>query len=195
LVAAGTDHTGASIKFARRTGNDWIPWPTDLGGSTSAGMIVNALAPQPDGTLLVGGQFTIGGGVTTHHAARIPATCPASVPPFGGGCSGSVGPLPLSALSPPWTGSVFRATATTFAAGAFPILVLGWGTLSVPLVQLHPAGGAGCQLLVTNDSSALLFATGGNVNWQLAIPDQPAFVGLILNSQMVQAEFAGRNLP
>ncbi|MCR9244001.1 MAG: hypothetical protein NXI31_03145 [bacterium] len=114
---------------------------------------------------------------------------PLSVAPvLGAGCTGSGGAMTLVANDAPWTGRTWTLTGTGFAATGLGAILIGLGTQSTPLNTLHPAGGAGCNVLVTTDATALLFPAAGQASYSLTLPYDPAFAGLPLNGQMIGVE-------
>ena len=112
----------------------------------------------------------------------------AAAPVVGAGCSSSSAPLTLSTNGLPWTSRTFNATATGFPANSFGFEVLGWAAQSVLLAALHPAGGVGCNLLVSADVTVLLLPVAGTVQCNLGIPASSALAGTVLNMQAVCIE-------
>ena len=60
------------------------------------------------------------------------------------------------------------------------------GTLPVALALLHPAGGAGCQLLVNNVANVLLVNGGGPLQTTITLPNDPAFAGFHMYQQVLE---------
>ena len=108
----------------------------------------------------------------------------ASATALGTGCNG----LSLTTDLLPWTGRTVTATATGFGPAGIGFGLIGFGTQSVPLSALHPAGLPGCTVEVTPDVSLLLFPVAGTASMNVALPSSPAFAGLGLNLQAVQLE-------
>lgn len=66
--------------------------------------------------------------------------------------------------------------------------LLGFGTQTVAINTLHPAGMAGCNLLVTPDVSFLLVPAAGTASFSVGVPAVAAFAGLNINLQAAQLE-------
>jgi hypothetical protein len=146
---------------------------------------VNALDLLPDGTLLVGGEFGLAGGVATGPFVSMPTSCPASVSAFGAGCASSAGPLLLASQRRPWLGSTFEASATGVPTAAIGVVVFGFQPTSLPLVNLLPGGVVGCSLLASPDSVSLALPQNGAVPTALPIPSSAGLVGLTIAHQVV----------
>ena len=65
---------------------------------------------------------------------------------------------------------------------------MGKDALALPLATLLPIASPGCTVLATADATALAFPTAGRVEWQLAVPGDPALLGLQLRHQVGQVE-------
>jgi hypothetical protein len=123
--------------------------------------------------------------------ATLATHCPALAAPFGSACSGSGGPLLLSATSLPWIGGSYRSTTTGFAANSVGLGFLGLQQVNTPLSALHPAGVPGCDLMVSVDHSVLVLPIAGIATFSLPVPDTVAIVGIEVFQQFVQVEFGG----
>ncbi len=55
-------------------------------------------------------------------------------------------------------------------------------------MNISPLAPPGCVLLVSPDAVQFVPTTGGMAQWQLAIPNSPAFAGIELHHQMVPSE-------
>lgn len=175
--------------IARWDGTNWSPFGAGLGSPAQA------LALLPTGEVLVGGAFQTAGGLGSAHFARLASTCPATSTVTGTGCAGSAGTVTLQAQALPWLGSVAQCHATGLAQSSLAVAVVGLLADNVPLTTLHPAAGPTCRLLTTPDVAVLVANTQGTVDLQLAIPRDPAFVGVQLRQQILQVELgAGGSL-
>jgi hypothetical protein len=152
---------------------------------------IHAAAWSPVFGVVLGGDFTGSGNVVSGCFARLVTNCPAQADPYGAGCNTSAGPLVLSSSNLPWVGSNCVMAATGFAPGAIAVEVIGFGSASTPLSLLHPGGAAGCNLLVASAASQLLLPLAGGISTQLALPNNPAFGGMVLFDQVLQIEAGG----
>jgi len=183
LLASGM----SLLNIERYDGANWGP----VAGSIAASTVDNVVGPMvamPDGEVVIGGFFTTVGGQPSSHIARLASTCPATASSFGTPCSGSSGPLTLTAASLPWIGSSFRTSTAGFAANSLGLMTLGFTTASLPLSALHPAGVPGCDLLVDVGYAALLVPVAGVAEVSFAFPETAAIVGIELFQQVLQAE-------
>jgi hypothetical protein len=80
------------------------------------------------------------------------------------------------------------------SAAGIGIGVFGFTQPGIALSLLHPTGGAGCTLWVSQDLLTLLLPQGGTVTDELVIPANPALVGMTVLHQVLQLEFSGANL-
>jgi hypothetical protein len=176
---------GQSIQ--RWNGTTWLPVSSHTLGGVS-GFRVNGLASTTNGDLIAGGSFLTVGSQVSACLARFAPTCPALATPYGIACVGSAGPVTLVADNLPWAGSTFRATASGMAPGSLAFGLHSFLSAATPLAALHPAGGVGCDLLVSPDVAVLLLPVGGSVTSTLGIPTSPAFLGAVVRNQVVQIE-------
>lgn len=109
----------------------------------------------------------------------------ATAAPIGSGCTGSAGPLALNAGSLPWSGRSVLMTGTGFPAGSIGFAVIGLGTQNLPISSVHPAGVAGCNLLVTNDAVLFVIPAAGQIQYSINLPPTTAYAGLTINTQGV----------
>jgi hypothetical protein len=156
--------------------------------SLSAFGPVRALARTFAGDLLAGGTFDRVGQVVSARFARLVPPCPADSVAYGAGCSGSAGPLTLAATERPWLGGSYRATTSRMAPGALALEVLGLASTSIPLSSIHPAGGAGCNLLATPDVTMFLPVANGVATSIIPLPRDAALIGSMLYDQVLQIE-------
>lgn len=110
---------------------------------------------------------------------------------MGAGCNSSTGPLTLTADNAPWTGRTWSLTGSGFPAGSLGFAAIGFGTQSLPISSVHAAGGAGCNVLVSLDSTLLTLPVAGQTSFTLALPMNPAFAGIVLNVQKLCIEVGG----
>jgi hypothetical protein len=127
----------------------------------------------------------------TRYLGRLVSSCPATATPVATACTGTTGPLALAVDVLPWLGATCRATADGFAPGALGLALTGLSSPGTPLAALHPAGRPNCALLASAEAAALVVPVAGAAAWQFAVPDDPALIGVQLQHQFLQAEFAG----
>lgn len=185
-LIAGCDEMQTLAGFnclLRLRGGVWQPlYVSSLSGEGR----VNAAALTPSGDIVVAGRFELLAAIVTAQFARLAVTCPATAVAYGAACSS--GPIAMTAQSLPWVGSTYRTTAAPIAPNALVFDLLGIGPQSTPLSLLHPAGVAGCSLVVNSLATQLLVPNNGAVTSQIAIPNTTAFVGLPLFEQVLQIE-------
>jgi hypothetical protein len=182
LAAGYFEQGGIYYMFARWDGSVWTRFVDES-------LFVADLAVDPNGEVLVAGNFSTVGGGASASFARLVAPCAATAIAGGAGCSGSGGLNTLTAESLPWLGGTFTAEATGLAANSLASIVLGLGTAAVPLATILPQGGAGCTLLVTPDVLLLGVPAGGSLPVSFSLPSNPTLVGSVLNLQVVPLEF------
>ncbi|MCA8952969.1 MAG: hypothetical protein KDE27_25890 [Planctomycetes bacterium] len=154
----------------------------------------SAFVPATSRIYFWGGQDPTGQGASLVAMKEYQASPLASASSFGAGCNSSVGPLGLASDNNPWTGRTWSLTGSGFANGSLAFGVVGFGTQSTPLSAFHPAGGAGCNLLVTNDAVLLLLPVAGQATLGVTLPNNAGLAGLVLDSQMLTIELAGPNI-
>lgn len=137
-----------------------------------------------------GQNGVVSGARPTFNVYQYQASPAAAATVNGLGCAGSAGLMTLTPDSLPWTGRTFQITGAGFAAGALGFAILGFGTQNVPLSVLHPAGGAGCSLLVTADNTFLLLPSGGQAAFPLNVPPGTTLAGLTIQCQMLSVELS-----
>jgi hypothetical protein len=185
LVAAGAFATVNGVQaynIARWGGSAWRPVATGVQGQ------IAALATLADGDLVAGGGFLATPNNVSAYVVRLTTTCAASVTAFGNSCNGPSGPVTLTADSLPWTGSVFRTTATGLSPAALAFGVVGFSSPAVPLSLIHPAGLPGCDLLASTDLVLFLVPSAGTASCQFLLPASAVWAGTLLNNQVVQLE-------
>lgn len=111
---------------------------------------------------------------------------------FGSGCAGSLGTPALGAGAGqrPSTGASFTLLASNvpgFAALLFGTSTAAWGALSLP-ASLQVVGMPGCDLLVRPDATTTFVASGGIAQVPVAIPNQPALIGLAFHNQLFASD-------
>jgi hypothetical protein len=77
------------------------------------------------------------------------------------------------------------------APGSFAIEVLGLSALAQPLAAALPQAAAGCTLLVSPDVLRAYVVPGNELDLAVAIPDDPAWIGVALRQQVVPIELDG----
>lgn len=180
VLAGGQSQWVVGGPVGRFDGANWLP-------EYVLGAEVRALLSTREGEVVMGGDFSLAGNAASPYAAWQQSTCPASATVHGAGCAGGGGPLVLRADNLPWLGVPFSATVTGLGSGAVAFDVLGLAPLNLPLSQLHPASGAGCDLLVRPDASVLLLASaGGTASMVITVPPVAAVIGMELREQVVE---------
>jgi hypothetical protein len=177
VIAAGNFVTAGGVPArgaARWDGTTWTPLATVSTG------FPQSVARAPNGDLVLSGVSRMDD-VVSEGFARSTTTCPATATASGPGCDGDT----LAATSLPWTGAVFRARASGLPATGIALDVLGFITVSIPLVALLPQGGVACALAVSPDSVAALVPIGGVVTTQLVIPNSVVFAGVVVHEQVL----------
>lgn len=185
LVAAAVTGTPATSRLQRWNGVAWATLGVTEGGS------VADLRWLVDGSLSVCGSFRRLLGVETAWFARLATNCPAAVAAAGAGCAGTGGSNTLNATSAPWAGSTFRSRAAGLAPGSLAIEVLGLSALAQPLAAALPQAGSGCTLWVVPDVLRAYVVAGSELDLAVAIPDDPAWIGVALRQQVVPIEVDG----
>ncbi|MBL8752732.1 MAG: hypothetical protein JNK15_05480 [Planctomycetes bacterium] len=185
LLAGGQFSTagGATAHgMARWNGSAWAAV-----GFTS-GSQVYALATAPNDDRVVGGFFSSVGGVGAGRIARHLSTCPAIAADSAPGCAGSGGANTFTALTRPWLASTWRARGTGLAANSLAAIATGFTTTSLPLAAVLPPSPAACTLATTPDLVDVQLPVAGALDTQLALPNDPLLVGVVLHQQLVVLE-------
>lgn len=65
---------------------------------------------------------------------------------------------------------------------------MGFAPMSVPLAQLLPQGQPGCLALVQATAAQISVPTGGALALQVALPYEPALVGVTFHQQVIAGE-------
>lgn len=179
--------------IARWNGFQWSGFGSGLASASPGTAVrVRAIGPRADGAVIVGGDFSVAGGLVALGLAGLTANCPAAALPYGAGCTGSTGALTLVAESLPWIGATCRTTTIGMAAGSLSLGITGLTQLSIPLASLLPGGQAGCTLLASADVSALQVAdAAGTTGSSLSVPPTAALVGAALFLQTIPIEISG----
>jgi len=187
LVAGGNFTIAGGVSashIARWDGTSWSAIGSGMNG------FVRSLAMLPDGDLGVAVNFTTAGNHVSARLARLGTTCPATALTFGAGCSSSVAPLVLAANSLPWVGGTFRSTCTGIAPNGLGFGLFGFTSPGTALSAFHPAAGIGCSLLASPDAVLLLLPAAGSVVNVFGIPRDPAWVGIVLQNQVLEIELS-----
>ncbi|MBI5853530.1 MAG: hypothetical protein HZB39_21180, partial [Planctomycetes bacterium] len=184
LIAGGAFGTAGGVIascIALWNGSTWSPLGTGTDNS------VYALAALPNGDFVAGGVFTIVDGKPALYFARHLA-CPATAIPYGIGCTGSGGPNVLTAITLPWVGGTFRATATGMPSSLLALSMTGFSQVAIPLASLLPQGVPGCDLLASPDFADVIATSGGTAQFQLVLPNSASLVGAQFFHQVVPVE-------
>lgn len=179
LLAGGEFAGGHALM--RWDGTTWSPFTAPSPGP------VWALAIAPNGHVLAA-QSPVLAAPGLGMLRELAPTCPATAQPYGTGCAGLAGVMALSAPALPWLGGTCRTECTGFAPNGIGVAIVGFGTLALPLGTLLPMAAPGCTLSATSEAVALVLPTAGKVQWQLAVPGDPALLGVQLRHQVGQLE-------
>lgn len=180
LVAAAGLINPIAPPFAGLMRWDGSTWST-IDGTDG---IVFDVACNDRGELFAGGVFARVGNVVAANLARSTPPCPASATAYGIGCTGSAGPVALTASSLPWAGATFRGRALGMTPLSLAVHVVG----TAPTAQPLPLGAPGCDLLVAPILTGVLFPNGGEVATPLTIPNAASLVGAQVRTQVVGLE-------
>ncbi|MCA8950803.1 MAG: hypothetical protein KDE27_14970 [Planctomycetes bacterium] len=175
--------SGPVFTLARWDGTAWS-------AIVNAADSVVALALRRDGALAFAGAM----GTNTVSGVLLGewrSTCPGTAVPIPTACTGSTGPLTLSASSLPWVGSTFESAAAGFAPGALGASVVGLSSPNVPLSVWTPFAGPGCSQLASIEALDLVMPQAGTASDTVTIPNSPAHIGLVLFHQFLQLEPGG----
>lgn len=171
--------------------NDWVQRPLDP-GIYKATRYFAAYIPALGRTFKASGQ-TLNAAAPFSSTYEFQSDNLATSVSVGSGCTGTAGLMTLAADTNPWDGRNWELTGSGFPAGSLGFAVIGFGTASIPVSNFHPAGGAGCNVLVTQDAILLTLPTAGEASLSLALPATTAFTGLTLNTQMLSLELNASN--
>lgn len=197
LLAGGRFFVAGGLSapaLARWNGSTWSSVTADVRARISV-PVVAAFAARTNGDVVVVGDFESVDGVVSPFITTLSTDCAATSVPLGSGCVGTGGVNALAAVSLPWIGSTYRATATGMPQQSVAFSVMGFGTQSVPLGSLLSIGGVGCDLLTTPDYVEVLPPANAQVEVALALPNAPGLVGIAFSHQVVPLGIdAGGNL-
>ncbi|MEZ6038365.1 MAG: hypothetical protein R3F29_12855 [Planctomycetota bacterium] len=185
---------GAFAPYGVAFQRDGMPfWGSFYGAPTLFNGAADTVVASPGGELLIGGTFS---GSTNGSAYLMRGTpgCPAEVLVEGSGCVGAAGPVELAPDNLPWLGTTYRSTGTGVPAGSLVVLVRSTATASLSLPAVFPQAGVGCQLLVAPEQLAVLLPTGNEVQAELALPNDPWFLGTQVHEQLVPFTFGPTGL-
>jgi len=102
---------------------------------------------------------------------------------YGAGCTGSNGIPQQSLVSLPALGTTFQLDADNLGGGA-AFMVIG---LAQDFQLLSPFGfAANCLLIAQADAVEFLPQAGGSSTWSMSIPNNGAFTGLHIFTQVVE---------
>jgi hypothetical protein len=196
VVYGGTRTGGTLADTWEFDGSDWTQTAASGPASRTGCTLCYVLAFSR--SFLFGGfQSTQLGDTWDYQTQAMPI-----VQSFGAGCVGASGQVTLSASSLPWLGDTYTVTASNLAAAGLTFHLLGFsdsswsgGALPLPLQFLYPAGGFGCNLLVSPDSPGIMTPGNASAFYSIALPNDPTFAGYTLHQQALQAEFdAAQNI-
>ena len=165
---------------------------TAVGDAPAQSAYVGAFAGVAlfDSTVVVGGDAAMPtAGTLSLSFGRVVSSCAALAPAIGSGCAGSAGVPTLTATSLPWTGATFRATASNLPGLSLGLAVTSLQPNTIALGLLFPEAGPGCDGLIQPDLTELLLPTAGSAETHVALPDNPAFAGLLLYQYVFVLEF------
>ncbi|MCA8952950.1 MAG: hypothetical protein KDE27_25795 [Planctomycetes bacterium] len=182
VLAGGTFEMAggaAARNVARYDGSNWMP--------LAAGADDTVLAMTFTGAeLAIGGAFKSAGGEIAIGVARLATDCAAVTTVVPTTCAGPAGPLELTAMNRPWSGSTFRSRAVGFAPGSVAVALVGLASQQLPLAQVLPLALPNCDLLVSTEAIRMYFGGGVAVDYELALPNTAAFAGLRLHHQFLE---------
>ncbi|MEO6594016.1 MAG: hypothetical protein ABIP94_04615 [Planctomycetota bacterium] len=171
--------------IAKWDGFAWSAFGAGIGGTA-----VRALTMRPNGEIVAGGDFLAAGGNAAAFLARLATTCPAGGAAIGTGCSGSAGPVVLTATTLPWIGGTFRARTTGLTANSLAVGVFGFGQTSIPIASVHPQGLPGCLVLVTDEILIEFMVGNGTVESHRAIPVASPLISATFYHQVAPVELS-----
>ncbi len=172
--------------------NEWLLY----GASTSsiadpvigrASRYYPGFIPAAGKVYMWGGQNPSGTGVPLTTMKEYQANPVATADPVGSGCTG----IALAGNGRPWLGRNYDMVTTGLTPGSLMFLAVGFTSAPVPLMNLHPAGVAGCDLLLMPATTVFLPVAGTSVPYSFAMPSAPSFAGGILSFQSIQVEVSG----
>jgi len=178
LVGGDFDAAGATpaSNLARWDGAQWHAF------GSGASAAVTRIDTASDGRTIVAGRFASFDALPSAHAARIEPACPAEVSYIEQGqCLAPT----LVVEHPPLIGATLQSSSFVgeAATGTFTLSVIGATPMYTQLYLLIPGVYPYCRLLATPDLLDLLVPIDGTVRTIVAVPDDPALVGLLLFHQ------------
>lgn len=185
LLAGGDFGVGGGpARLARWNGSTWSLFAPPI--STD----VRAIATLRDGSVIIGGDAAVPpAGAVSLTFGRVASSCAALANPVGSGCAGSVGVPTLRPVSLPWTGSTFRAAVDNLPGLSLGLAVTSLQPHTIALGLVFPEAGPGCVGLIQPDLTEVLLPVDGSAGTLVALPDQPAFAGLVLHQYVAVFEF------
>jgi hypothetical protein len=178
--------TGESV--ARLRGSTWEALRVGYDVFSDTPDIVHALAMTAGGDLFVGGYFHVAGNLVSGNLARLAATCPATVVPYGAGCAGAGGVDTLTAATRPWIGAAFRARGSGLPASSLALSLYGIQAQSLPISSVLPQGLPGCVISTTIELSEALVPVAGGTDTRILLPPSLSLAGLVLHHQLIGLE-------
>ena len=178
----------------RWNGATWLEVGPILNGNNYDSSIYRLAQPRA-GEVVVAGNFSRVAGLVANGFVRMQSTCPATSTPLGAGCAASGALASLAPTALPWLGSTFRAQASNLPPSGIAVIVTGFAPISLPLGSLLPPSPVGCNLWVSPEAIELAAMTAGSLVTTLAIPNQPALIGVVVHRQVVAIELDAQAAP
>ncbi|MBL8737934.1 MAG: exo-alpha-sialidase [Planctomycetes bacterium] len=186
LIAGGQFSTAGGIPAhgaARWNGTAW----SSIG--FASGSQVYAIARQPDDTRLLGGFFFSASGTSSPMAIEFGSSCPATASNEAPGCPGSGGETNLfEARSLPWAGGTYQLRASDLPDPCFCVIVIGFSTTLIPLASAGVPAAPSCFVAASPDALATAVVTGGQLEFELTIPNTTSLIGAELHQQLALLE-------
>lgn len=181
-VLAGGAPTSAGSRVVAWRGGAW----TSVGDGVSD--LVEEMAVLTTGEIAVAGHFLSANSIPGAYVTTVSTTCPANAQSYGTGCSGSAGPVHLTASTWPMLGGRMRARTTGLPTNTLAVGIFGFSQISVPLSSGHPAGAPGCDVLDADEILIEFLVGAGFVDSSIQIPNDPMLVGADFHHQVVPVE-------
>ena len=181
VVLVGSSFVGDTETWTY-DGADWrlVAGATISGVRTGHGVAYDRLRGA---TVMFGGEKPSGPWVVSSDETWELATR-ASYQLFGLGCGVGATAPSLSAVGSglPQSGTTMTTRVSGLQPSALPLMIVGHSNqvfLGMPLpYELATIGLPGCELLISVDSVDVLSNQGGQADWSLAVPSDPALHGL-----------------
>ncbi|MBL8756364.1 MAG: hypothetical protein JNK15_23925, partial [Planctomycetes bacterium] len=179
---------GLSSACVAWDGVAWSPW-----GTSGTNGVATFLHDHRE--LWLAGPVSSWNGTFTGHFARVLADCPALVATYGSGCSvGGGANFAVQSEAAAWLGGSLRTVASGLATNAPAFGIYGTLPLAVPLAAVVPWATPGCSLLLQPFVLIPGTPTATGTAFAVAIPANPALVGLPLYHQALALVASGSGL-